>query len=362
MYCANRPSPPAPCLSFSSWEVGGRRPLTFSELSLQLLSSAHQTNTFVEHYSGVGSVVVSGASVCSAGLHVLIVLISIKSLSTGRERRRLTCHCVYFYWPLSWCSCAPRLYVWCYTIRLWWSCPDVFTYWAMTIHPQKLSPPSTVWGFHNRPVADSQSHHHHHHVRPPYAWRRVHTLSTRVDVHCVCAETPLRHISTRWGLLLLHRGPAGSHRSAALSWSPNSLHHSSHSLFTLTQSWWWEPGPPSPPPPPPHPPPHYLLYLMGPLLFPPPLSLSTFIYIFIYFTPALRVTVFNIIGETWLLPLNAEITGAFFLSSSPLHFSRVAPRGRNIFISPCAPSFKTFTPAVWKIFLIFLPHGVEKSP
>lgn len=111
-----------------------------------------------------------------------------------------------------------------------------------------------------------------------------------------------------------------------------------------------------------HPPPHYLLYLMGPLLFPPPLSPSTFIYIFIHSTPALRVTVFNIIGETWLLPLNAEITGAFFLSSSPLHFSRVAPRGRNIFISPCAPSFKTFTPAVWKIFLIFLPHGVEKSP
>ena len=99
-----------------------------------------------------------------------------------------------------------------------------------------------------------------------------------------------------------------------------------------------------------------------PSLPPPPLSLSSFIYIFIYFAPALRVTVFNIIGETWLLPLNAEITGAFFLSSSPLHFSRVAPRGRNIFISPCAPSFKTFTPAVWKIFLIFLPHGVEKSP
>lgn len=47
-----------------------------------------------------------------------------------------------------------------------------------------------------------------------------------------------------------------------------------------------------------HPPPHYLLYLMGPLLFPPPLSPSTFIYIFIHSTPALRVTVFNIIGET----------------------------------------------------------------
>lgn len=95
---------------------------------------------------------------------------------------------------------------------------------------------------------------------------------------------------------------------------------------------------------------------------PTPLPSATFIYIFFPSTPALRVTVFNIIGETWLLPLNAEITGAFFLSSSPLHFSCVAPRGRNIFISPCAPSFKTFTPAVWKIFLIFLPHGVEKSP
>ena len=130
-----------------------------------------------------------------------------------------------------------------------------------------------------------------------------------------------------------------------------------HSLFTLTQSWWWAPSPSS-------------SSSYSPSTSLPPLpdgpaplsSLSTFIYIFIYFTPALRVTVFNIIGETWLLPLNAEITGAFFLSSSPLHFSRVAPRGRNIFISPCAPSFKTFTPAVWKIFLIFLPHGVEKSP
>lgn len=91
-------------------------------------------------------------------------------------------------------------------------------------------------------------------------------------------------------------------------------------------------------------------------------SSALFIYIFIHSATALRVSVFNIVGETWLLPLNAEITGAFFLSSSPLHFSRVAPRGRNIFISPCARSFKTFTPAVWKIFLIFLPHGVEKSP
>lgn len=53
-----------------------------------------------------------------------------------------------------------------------------------------------------------------------------------------------------------------------------------------------------PPTYPTHPPPHYLLYLMGPLLFPPPLSPSTFIYIFIHSTPALRVTVFNIIGET----------------------------------------------------------------
>lgn len=117
--------------------------------------------------------------------------------------------------------------------------------------------------------------------------------------------------------------------------------------------------------PPPLPPPHYLLYLMGPSLSPSlslSVSLFTFIYKCICFRPALRVTVFNIIGETWLLPLNAEITGAFFLSSPPLHFSCVAPRGRNIFISPCAPSFKTFTPAVWKIFLIFLPHGVEKSP
>lgn len=144
--------------------------------------------------------------------------------------------------------------------------------------------------------------------------------------------------------------PAGRRRS----WSPNSP----HSLFTLTQSWWWERGPSSSP----HLPTHHLITSSTWWAHFSFLPLSTFIYIFIYFTPAWRVTVFNIIGETWLLPLNAEITGAFFLSSSPLHFSRVAPRGRNIFISSCAPSFKTFTPAVWKIFLIFLPHGVEKSP
>lgn len=161
--------------------------------------------------------------------------------------------------------------------------------------------------------------------------------------------------------LFPRRAPAGSQRSAARSWSANSFSPPCLTLCLLSHRVGDE-RPATLLPPRTHPPPHYLLYLMGPLLFPPPLSLSTFIYIFIYFTPALRVTVFNIIGETWLLPLNAEITGAFFLSSSPLHFSRVAPRGRNIFISPCAPSFKTFTPAVWKIFLIFLPHGVEKSP
>lgn len=170
------------------------------------------------------------------------------------------------------------------------------------------------------------------------------------------------HISSGWGRLSLRRIPAGSHRSAAWSWSPNSFSPLT-SLFVYSHTELVMSAQP-------------LLFLAhlpttslpplpdGPTPLPssPSRSLSTFIYIFIYFTPALRVTVFNIIGETWLLPLNAEITGAFFLSSSPLHFSRVAPRGRNIFISPCAPSFKTFTPAVWKIFLIFLPHGVEKSP
>lgn len=47
-------------------------------------------------------------------------------------------------------------------------------------------------------------------------------------------------------------------------------------------------------PPPPRPPPHYLLYLMGPLLFP-------HTHLFIYFFPStltLRVTGFNIVGET----------------------------------------------------------------
>lgn len=46
--------------------------------------------------------------------------------------------------------------------------------------------------------------------------------------------------------------------------------------------------------PPPRPPPHYLLYLMGPLLFP-------HTHLFLSFrasTLTLRVTVFNIVGET----------------------------------------------------------------
>lgn len=149
---------------------------------------------------------------------------------------------------------------------------------------------------------------------------------------------------------------SGTRRGAAADLRLGRDLRTLHSLFTLTQSRWWEP-----PLPPPTPPANTSLPPLpdGPSLV---LSLFTFIYKCIYFSSALRVTVFNIIGETWLLPLNAEITGAFFLSSPPLHFSCVAPRGRNIFISPCAPSFKTFTPAVWKIFLIFLPHGVEKSP
>lgn len=181
--------------------------------------------------------------------------------------------------------------------------------------------------------------------------------------HCV---HHIRLLSPRWDLLYPRRSPVGSRRSAARSWSPNSSSPLRLTLCLLSHRVGdGRPAPPPPPPPPSHPPATSLPPLPDgptPLSLPPSRSLSTFIYIFIYFTPALRVTVFNIIGETWLLSLNAEITGAFFLSSSPLHFSRVAPRGRNIFISPCAPSFKTFTPAVWKIFLIFLPHGVEKSP
>lgn len=187
----------------------------------------------------------------------------------------------------------------------------------------------------------------------------MHTSHWCLDVHCVDGifhpdEDVFLYDGSRQGATDL---PLGRDLRTL---SPRSL----HSLFTLTQSWWWVPSPSSSSPT--YPPPTTSLPPLpdGPTPLPssPSHSLSTFIYIFIYFTPALRVTVFNIIGETWLLPLNAEITGAFFLSSSPLHFSRVAPRGRNIFISPCAPSFKTFTPAVWKIFLIFLPHGVEKSP
>lgn len=65
------------------------------------------------------------------------------------------------------------------------------------------------------------------------------------------------------------------------------------------------PAPPLPRPPthlPTYPPPTTSLPPLpdGPTPLPssPSRSLSTFIYIFIYFTPALRVTVFNIIGET----------------------------------------------------------------
>lgn len=147
----------------------------------------------------------------------------------------------------------------------------------------------------------------------------------------VVISKPSLPLHTRHTLCLL------SHRVSDESTAPRAPQPTHHHL--ITSSTWWA---------------HSSVL---PLFFS-----FNFIYIFIHFIPALRVTVFNIIAETWLLPLNAKITGTFFLSSSPLRFSRVAPRGRNIFISPCAPSFKTFTPAVWKIFLIFLPHGVEKSP
>lgn len=177
---------------------------------------------------------------------------------------------------------------------------------------------------------------------------------TKATFHKTVHARSCKHVSEPKGSFFRRRSPAASLRSATRWRSPNSSPTLLASLFVYSHTELvMGVGPP-----PSRPPPHYLFYLMGPLLFP-------HAHLFIYFFPStltLRVTGFNIVGETWLLPLNAEITGAFFLSSLPLHFSRVAPRGRNIFISPCAPSFKTFTPAVWKIFLIFLPHGVEKSP
>lgn len=121
-------------------------------------------------------------------------------------------------------------------------------------------------------------------------------------------------------------GPGGGPRISEL------IPPSPHSLFTLTElvmsaRIWSSP----------HPPPHYL-HLMGPLL------LSSCIYIFILpRLGGLPFLISSVKHDYYLLML---ITGAFFLSSPPVHFSCVAPRGRNIFISPCAPSFKTFTPAV----------------
>lgn len=317
---------PAPCLSLSSWELGGRRPLTFTSSRCSTRPQNVTRTHLWERCSEVVSVVWSSPRPrcllhvdrvrehqCEASGVMFLVLSPAQQWPHVPRNRHYSVHCVRF---------SPR---------------------ASTSPPPPSSCQASVRALYSTYVESLSSPHERMFiVRAETSFSRMRSCSSSTS-----------------------EPSGGGHRSAALSWSPNSLHHSSHSLFTLTQSWWWElraPPPPPPPPPPTHPPPHYLLYLMGPLLFPPPFSLSTFIYIFIHSTPALRVTVFNIIGETWLLPLNAEITGAFFLSSSPLHFSRVAPRGRNIFISPCAPSFKTFTPAVWKIFLIFLPHGVEKSP
>lgn len=135
----------------------------------------------------------------------------------------------------------------------------------------------------------------HDHGGLSNTWCTVHTLplSTCPDVRCLTC-TYFHQMKSSFSMTGPSRKPqiCGSVVISQLSLP--------HCLTLCLLSHRVGDGRPAPPPPPPptHPPPHYLLYLMGPILFPPPLSLSTFIYIFIYFTPALRVTVFNIIGET----------------------------------------------------------------
>lgn len=105
-----------------------------------------------------------------------------------------------------------------------------------------------------------------------------------------CAVPSCKHVSEPKGSFLRRRGPAASLRSATRWRSPNSSPTLLASLFVYSHTELvMGVGPP-----PPRPPPHYLFYLMGPLLFP-------HAHLFIYFFPStltLRVTGFNIVGET----------------------------------------------------------------
>lgn len=57
-----------------------------------------------------------------------------------------------------------------------------------------------------------------------------------------------------------------------------------------------------------------------------------------------------------------SLVDIFHSFSQRWEFSCIAPHGINIFISACVSAFKTFPPAVWKIFLISHPYGAQKSP